>query len=132
MIVRPLSTTQVYTIGMTVQFNCSITPNPLNIDPTVNLRYYWYLSGSSRSRYFIRSLSNASIYIHQGFSKINKILCEVRANGIAISHGHFLMEVQGNNYYRATKKVINNTFMNICTQILYKPFLMMSSSKIKL
>ncbi len=102
-IVRPLSTTQVYTIGMTAQFNCSITPNPLNIDPTVNLRYFWYLSGSSRLLYLITSLSNASIYIHQGFSKINKILCEVRANGIAISRGHFLMEVQGSNYYRATK-----------------------------
>ena len=95
---KPLNSTQVYNIGSTVKFNCSITPNPLSIDPTVRLRYYWYYSGLSRSLL----ISISSINIHQGFTKFNKILCKVRANGIEISHGHYLMEVQGNNFIMTT------------------------------
>ncbi len=104
---KPLNTTQVYNIGSTVKFNCSIAPNPLSIDPTVKLRYYWYYSGVIRSYY---SISISSINIHQGFTKFNKILCKVRANNIEISHGHYLMEVQGNNFIMTTK-IIKSTFM---------------------
>ncbi len=93
-VVRPLNTIQPYTIGSTVRFNCSITPNPLSIDPTVRLRYNWYFSGSSRSARS-SSLSNTSIYIHQGYSKVSKILCEVRGNNVPLNYGHYLMEVEG-------------------------------------
>lgn len=92
--VIPIDTTKVYTIGTTGQFNCSITPNPVSLDQNVILRYYWYLGSSIFS--YSSSSSNTSIYFHQGYSKLNKISCEVRANNIELSRGYFLIEVEGN------------------------------------
>ncbi len=114
-IVRPLNTIQLYTIGSTVRFNCNITPNPLSIDPTVRLRYYWYFSGSSRPAR-VSSLSNTSIYIHQGYSKVSKILCEVRGNNVPLNYGHYLMEVEGNHYRHKIRMFNNVTFFYRCSE----------------
>ncbi len=112
--VTPLNISHNFYIGTTGVFNCSVTPDSIIGIQNVNIRYYWYTSLSNSS--YSTTSSTTSIFFHQGYSKFNNIICEVRANNVVLNWGYYINEVKGNKNIvkcKTTTTAFHNFFLSL-------------------
>ena len=92
-----MQTSQILYLGNTGHFNCTINPNPVNFDQSVQLRYIWTINGVSS---WTTTLSNNSFYINSRYTKHTYLFCKVQANFYIIGTGQYLIEVEGKQSVR--------------------------------
>ena len=92
--VRTTQLNNVFEVGSTAQFQCSITPPP-SVSKSTVLRYYWTIP-LSYSRVLLTS--NISIYIDiYRYTVVNSVYCEVTTDtALRFGVGYLKFEVKGN------------------------------------